>query len=114
MVRAERIVRGYNQRDAGIDARQFLDDDGIFDITEPGPAEVFRKYGAHHSEFAGFLDYIQRKDLILIPLQNVRRNFGQREFMNCFAKLYLLRRVFEVHMMSPTQAKFSDQEATRR
>ena len=43
VIRAERIVRGDDERNARIDARQFLDDDGVFDVAEAGAAEFFRE-----------------------------------------------------------------------
>ena len=46
MISAERIVRGHDESDGRIDARELFDDDGVIDVAESGAAELFRENGS--------------------------------------------------------------------
>ncbi len=97
MIGAERSVGGDDEADGGIDAREFLDDDGVIDVAEARAAEVFRKKRAHEAQLAGMFDGFERKDLIFIPLEDVRGDFRFREFAYRLAKLNLFGGEFKFH-----------------
>jgi hypothetical protein len=46
---------------------------------------------------AGFLDYLERKNLSFIPCENVRRNLGLGELPDRLPKLDLLGGILKVH-----------------
>ncbi len=52
VIGAERIVRGDDQADGRIDARELLDDDGVIDVAEPGAAQFLRENRAQEAELA--------------------------------------------------------------
>ena len=91
-------MRGHDDAHRAIHARQFLDDDGVLDVAQPGAAELFGKDGAHVAELAQLADHFEREDLVFIPLHDVRRNFGLGEFPHGFAQLDLFGCVFEIHL----------------
>src|SRR5689334_11753082 len=97
MVRAKRVVSGYNQRHARIDSSKLFNDDRIFDITQSGAAQVLRKNSSHHSQLAGFLDHLERKNLSFIPCENVRPDLGLGELPDRLPKLDLLGGILKVH-----------------
>ena len=88
---------GDNDSHRTIHARQFFDNDRVFDVAQPRAAVLFREDGAHIAELPQLLDYRQRKRLRLVPLHDVRRDFSRREFPHFAPKLDLLGRVFKVH-----------------
>jgi hypothetical protein len=85
-------VRRDDQANGGIDARQFFNDDGVFDVAEPRAAQVFGEDSPEKTEPAGVFDGVEREDFLFIPMQNVRTNFLLRKFADALAKLDLLRR----------------------
>ena len=97
VITAERRVRREDDPHRAIHARKFLDDDGVFDVTESRAAVLFGKNRAHVTELAQLLDDFERKSLRLVPLHDVRPNFRFRELAHGFAKVNLLRRVVEFH-----------------
>ena len=52
------------------------------------------------SELAALLDYLERKDLVLIPLEDVRRDLRLRKLADLFAELLLFVCELEVHNVS--------------
>ena len=81
---------GDDDADRAIDARELLNDDGVFDIAEPGAAVLFGEDGAHVPEFAEFFDDGEGEDLVFIPLKDMGRDFGFRKFADSTAELDLL------------------------
>src|SRR5581483_5818894 len=49
------------------------------------------------TQLASFLNRVEREDLILVPVEDVRCDFRFREIANRLPKLNLLRREFKVH-----------------
>ena len=97
MIRAERIVGRDDQGEAGVDAREFFDDDGVIDILVTGPAEIFRKNGTEKTELTGFFYRFKRKGLILVPSRDVGRDFGFSEIADGTTQLDLLLSELEIH-----------------
>ena len=97
VIGAERIVRGDDQADGGIDARQFFDDDGVLDVAEARAAQFLGEDGAQEAQLAGFFDDVERKDLLFVPLEDVRADFLLGKFADALAKLDLLRREVKFH-----------------
>ncbi len=97
VIGAQRIVRGHDQAHGRIDARKFLDDDGVLDVAESRSAEFLGKNSAQEAKLSGFLDHIERKDFLLIPFQDVRADFLLGKFADTLAKLNLLRREVKFH-----------------
>ena len=102
MVGAERVVRRHDQRNARVDARQFFNHDGIFDIAEASAAKLFGEDGAHDAHLPSLLNDFQGENLALVPFQNVRRNLSLGEITDGLFELDLLRRIFEVHIYRST------------
>ncbi len=92
------MLRGHDDADRTVYARKFFDDDGIFDIAQARPPILFREDCAHVAELPEFFHDFKREDLVLVPLHDVRRDLGGREFAHFPAQLNLLRRVIEVHI----------------
>src|ERR1035437_5808297 len=97
VVSTERRMGGDDDADRSIDAREFFNNDGVFDVSQPAAAEFFREDGAHVAEPAEFADDFEREGLRLVPLGDERRNLGFGEFPNRFAQLDLFRGVLEIH-----------------
>ena len=85
VIGAQRIVRRHDQAYGRIDARELFNDDGILDVAEPRAAQVFREDGSEKAKLAGMFDYVERKDLLFIPAQNVRTDFLLGKFADAFA-----------------------------
>ena len=97
VVRAERSVGGHDDADRAIDAREFLDDDGVLDVAEPGAAQFLGEDGAHVAELAEFPDDFEREGLRFVPLHDVRGDFRLGELPDGLAQVDLFRRVLEIH-----------------
>src|ERR1019366_9345043 len=67
------------------------------DIAQARAPVLFREDHAHITELAQLLDDFERKDLVLIPLHDVRQNFFGREITYFAPQLHLFRRVIEIH-----------------
>ncbi len=86
---------------------QFLDDDGVLDVAEPGAAQLLREDRAHVAELAEFANDFEREDLRFVPLHDVGRDFGLGEFADGLAQLELFGRVVEIHMPVHREATLS-------
>ena len=84
--------------DRAIHPRQFFDDDGVFDVAKTRAAVIFREDRAQVAEPTQLFDNFQGKYLVLVPLHDMRRDFGLGELSDRLAKLDLLRRVVEFHV----------------
>ena len=82
-------MRGDDQPDRRVDARQFLDDDRVIDVAESRAAQLFRENDSEKAEFTALLDYLERKDLLLVPFEDVRRDLRLRKLADLFAELLL-------------------------
>ncbi len=82
---------------AAIHASQFFNDDGVVDVPEIRSAQLFGKNRAQQAHPARLFDHLEREDLVLVPVEHMRRNLGFGELADALAKLDLLRRVFKFH-----------------
>ena len=83
---------------AGIDARQLLDADAVVDRRHAGAAVLLRKLNAHQTRARPAPESISGgKMLRLVPLADVRANFGLRELADAAAQQFLLFGQPEVH-----------------
>src|SRR3984885_1579444 len=98
MVGTQRRVGGDDDAYGTIHAREFFDDDGIFDVSQACAAILLREDGAHVAELPEFLDDFEREGLVFVPLHDMRRDLGGGEFAHFPAQLNLLRRVIEIHI----------------
>ena len=97
VVGAERIVRGHDEPDGAIDARQLLDGDGVFDIAEAGAAVSFREDDAQQAEIGQLGNDFGGKLRGLVPFHNVRSEFRLREIAHGALELLLFVGEGEVH-----------------
>ena len=95
--RAQAVVRGHRQRDAGIDARQLLDADAVVDRRHAGAAVLLGKLDAHQAERGQLRHQLGGKVLRLVPLAHVRADFGLGELADAAAQQLLLFGQAEVH-----------------
>ena len=102
---AETVVRGHRQRDGRIDARQFLDADAVVDRGHRRAAVLLGKLDAEQADRRELRHQLGRKVLILIPLPDVRADFGFRELAHGPAQQRLLFRRPEVHKPSNCSTK---------
>ena len=105
VVGAERIVRGHDESDGAIDARELLDGDGVFDITESGAAVSFRKDDAEQAEIGQLGQQLRGKLRGFIPFHDVRSDFRLREIAHGALELLLFVGEGEVHA-GPFRALF--------
>lgn len=80
-----------------IHPRQFLNNDGILDVTHPCPAVFFRENNPEQPQLRRLFHGIQWKLLRFVPGENVRREFGLRELTHHLAQLILLIRKRKLH-----------------
>ncbi len=97
VVGAKRIVRGHDERDRSIHARQFFDGDHVFDIAEAGAAVVFREEDAQQAEFGELGNEFGGKARGFVPFHDVRGDFRLREIAHGALKLLLFVGEGEVH-----------------
>ena len=94
---AEPVVRGYGKRDAGIHARQLLDADTVIDGRHGRAAVGLGKLDAQQPERGQLRHQLDWKVLLLIPLTDVRADFGFRELTHRAAQQLLLFCRTEIH-----------------
>ena len=90
-------MRGDDQADRGVHAREFFNDDGVLDVAEARAAQLFREDGAHVTKLAQLLHNGKRERLGFIPFKDMRADFGFRKFADVLAKFYLVLCVGELH-----------------
>jgi hypothetical protein len=93
-------VGRHRQRDAGIDPRDLLDADAVVDRRHRRAAVLFGELDAHQAERAELRHQLPRKVLVLIPLADVRTDFGFRELADRAAQQLLLVCRTKVHGLS--------------
>jgi hypothetical protein len=69
-------------------------------MIESCSSQVFGENDSEKAELSAFLDYLERKDLVLIPIKDVRRDFRLRKLSNLFTELLLFTAELEVHDVS--------------
>ena len=102
MIRAERGVRGHDDADRSVDAREFLDRGDVLDVAHAGAAVLRRENHPQHPELAQFLDRGQRKLASLVPLHDVRADLALGKFADTFLQVQLLFVQLEIQGSSET------------
>ena len=82
---------------AGIDARQLFDADAVVDGRHAGAAVLLGQLDAQQAERGELRDQLGRKVLRLVPLADVRPDFGFGELANAAAQQLLLFGQPEIH-----------------
>ena len=90
-------MRRHDNAHRAVHARQFLDHDGIVDVSEARPAVFFGEDHAHQTHGRQLRHQFFRELRVLVPAPDVGRNFRFRKFTDILAKLDLLWRQFKVH-----------------
>ena len=89
VIGAERIVRGDDQTDRAIDAREFFDGDDVFGVAEARAAVGFRKNHAEQTHLSELGNDFGGEARGFVPLHDVRRDFGGGEFAHTAAQFLL-------------------------
>src|SRR6516162_2283014 len=97
VIAAERIMRGYNQPDGTVHAGKFLDDSGIFDVTEARATVLIRKDHAKQAHLREFGKDFRREMRHLIPFHNVGSDLAFGKFANALAELLLFLGKGKIH-----------------
>ena len=92
VIAAERIVRRDDDADRAVDAREFLDRSGVFDVAEAGAAVFFGKDDAEQAHFGELGHDFGWKVRGFVPLHDVRGDFAFGEFADAAAQLLSVRR----------------------
>ena len=79
VVGAERIVRGDDEADGAVDARELFDGDDVFDVAEAGAAVFLGEDDAQKPELRQLGNELERETRGLVPLHDVRGDFGLGE-----------------------------------
>src|SRR5207244_5367997 len=80
-----------------IDAREPLEADAVVDRRHPGAAVPLGELDAEQAERGELRHQLDREVLIVIPLADVRTDFGLREFADAAPQQLLLLAQPEVH-----------------
>ena len=93
-------MRGHDDPDRAIDARQLLDRGHVLHIAHAGPAILRRKDHSQHAELAQFLDGAHRELTRLVPSHDVGQNFAFRKLAHALFKLQLFLVELEIQNAS--------------
>ena len=93
----EAIVRSHREGNRRIDARQLLDADAIVNGGQARPSLGLGHLNAHQAEAGQLRDQIGRKRLRLVPLHDMRPDFGLGKLAHGLAKQILFGRQAEIH-----------------
>ena len=94
---AQAVVRGDRQRHGRIDARELLDADAVVDRRHAGAAVLLGKLDAEQAERRQLRHQLGGEMLVLVPLADVRPDFGFGELADAAAQQFLLFGRPEVH-----------------
>jgi len=83
-------VRGDDDADRAVNARELFNGDDVFDVTQTRAAVLFRENDAEQAHFREFGHDFNGKVRGFIPLQDVRGDFALGEFTDAAAELLLL------------------------
>src|SRR5581483_11377949 len=97
---AQAVVRRHGERDRRVDARELLDADAVVDGGHRGAAVLLGELDAHEAERREAMNQLDREVLRLVPLADVRTDFGFGELADAPAQQRLLVRRTEVHKLS--------------
>src|SRR5579884_727967 len=97
VVGAERIMGCNDDADRSIHTRELFDSDDVIHIAETSAAVFGREDHSHQSHSSKLLDDGERKLRFLVPLHDVRTNFGLGKLANRALELLLLFCELEVH-----------------
>ena len=84
--------------DRAVHARQFLDDDRVFDVAHPRAAVFFREDHAEQSHLGQLGNDFRGKLRGFVPLHHVRSDFALGEFAHGAAELLLFVGKREFHV----------------
>ncbi len=90
VVGAERIVRGDDDADRAVHARQFLDDDGVFEVAHSRAAILLRENYAEETHFGELGNDFRGECRGFVPFHYVGGDFAFGEFADGAAKVLLL------------------------
>ena len=90
-------MRGHDESDGAIDAGEFLDGDGVFDVAESGAAVSFREDDAQQAEFGQLRNDFGGKARGFVPFHDVWSDFRLREIAYGALELLLFVAEGEVH-----------------
>jgi hypothetical protein len=93
----ETVVRGDRQAHGRVDSCQLFDRDAVVNRRHGGTAEFLGKLDSHEPQRRELRDELLRKELLFIPLHDMRANFGLRELADTAAQQLLLVSQPEVH-----------------
>ena len=91
---------GDDQANGAVDARDFFDGGGIFDVAEAGAAILLGENDAEKAHLRELGHDFHGKVRDFIPLHDVRRDFAFGKFANAAAELLLFIGKVEVHVAS--------------
>src|SRR5579862_5111947 len=97
VVRAERVVRGDNDADRAVHAREFFDGNHVFDVAEASAAVFFRENDAEQAHFGKLGNDFDGKARGFVPHHDMRGDFAFGEFADAAAELLLFVGELEVH-----------------
>ena len=90
-------MRRDDEADGAIDAREFFDDRGVFDVAKASAAVFLWENDAQQAHFAEFGKQFQREMGGFVPLHDVRSDFALGKFANTFAQVVLFVGKREIH-----------------
>ena len=90
VVGAQRIVRGDDDANGAVHARELFDDDGVLDVAHSRAAIFFREDDAEKTHFAELGNEFGGKLRGFVPLHDVRQDFGLGERADGAPELLLL------------------------
>ena len=91
-------MRGHDQRDRAIDARELLDGDYVFDIAEARAAVMFREDDSQQVEIGQLGNEFRGKLRGFVPFHHVRSDFRLREIAHGALQLLLFVGEGKVHL----------------
>ena len=90
-------VDGNGDADAGIAARELLEDEHVGEEVGAGAAVLLRHADAHQPELGELAEDVAREVVLAVPLRRVRLDLGADELARERLDLLLLGRELEVH-----------------
>src|SRR5271166_1835309 len=97
VIAAQRIVRRDEQSYRTVDAREFFDDRGVFDVAEAGAAVLFGEDDAKEAHFGELGKEFEGEVRGFIPLHDVGADFAFGEFADGFTEMVLFVGEGEIH-----------------
>ena len=92
VIGAKRIVRGDDDADRAVHARQFFDGDGVFDVAKARAAILFRENHAEQAQFGELGNDFRRESATLRPTPSRAARFRLRRIRARCAEAAAVRR----------------------